>query len=117
MSALLPRHGHAHLASTSRQRGALRLRRGPALLCAILTGLLLWHSVLSPRRYPPQPAGSRLLQLPAGLPPPPPFGHVELVVSRFRDDLAWLPPLAAVLNASVTVYCKARSSRAQPVLR
>jgi len=84
-----------------RAAGALK---AAASLAAVL--LLLWHAVLSPRRYPPLEAGEKRLHLPPGLPPPPPAGFVEVVVSRFADDLSWLPPLALLLNATVTVYCK-----------
>ena len=34
---------------------------------------------------------------------------MEVVVSRYSDDLSWLPALAGLLNANITVYCKARA--------
>ena len=73
----------------------------------LLVLLLLWHSALSPRTYAPLTPGVKRLHLPAGLPPPPPAGTVEVVVSRFKDDLSWLPALTRLLNATFTVYCKA----------
>lgn len=83
-------------------------RRRAALALALLLPALAWFSVLRPRTYPARAAGERVLRLAGadGLPPAPPFGAVQLVVSRYADDLAWLGGVAALLNASVRVYCK-----------
>jgi hypothetical protein len=93
------------------QRLARDAPRAALALATLLTAFVAWSAVMAPRRYPPMPLGVRRLRLPPGLPPPPPPGTVELVVSRYADDLGWVPELAALLNARVTVYCKARRRR------
>ncbi len=99
--------GRGGLLSASSVRGSPRSRVAAAALL-LLTAFTVWSGMLAPRRYPPIVSGERRLHLPPGLPPPPPRGHVELVVSRYKDDLEWVPSLAALLNANVTVYCKVR---------
>ena len=106
---LCSRAGH----SLSRIHGVgsrARIRQRLLFASLALAALLLWSLLysLAPRRYPPVTAGVKRLQLPAGLPEAPSWGTVEIVVSRYRDDLDWLPALAQLLRANVTVYCKAR---------
>lgn len=87
-----------------------RFRLATSLLLLVLLCFFtfsLWaHSVLRPRRYPLLVPGARVLELPTSPFPPLPFGTVQLVVARFSDDLAWLPGVAELLNASTRVYCK-----------
>ena len=42
---------------------------------------------------------------------------MEVVVSRYSDDLSWLPALAGLLNANITVYCKARARGGEDTAR
>jgi hypothetical protein len=97
-----------------RRCSGFRLALGRRAIFVALPALtLLWFLAatitLAPRRYPPVVPGVKRLQLSPSLPEPPAQGTVEVVVSRFKDDLSWLPALAQLLNANVTVYCKARA--------
>jgi len=115
LSMLCSRAGHS-LSRTHAVGSRARIRRRLLFACLALAALLLWSLLysLAPRRYPPVLAGVKRLQLPAGLPEAPSRGTVEVVVSRYRDDLDWLPALAQLLRANVTVYCKARGAFGAP---
>ena len=93
---------------------SLQSRRQAALGVLLLSFLWLCACTMAPRRYPPLVPGVKRLQLPSQLPAPPVAGTVEVVVARYSDDLAWLPALAALLNANMTVYCKARHPLREP---